>query len=148
MVACDRAHDFLANTNGNTPDSPAYWVHQGTLDSKRSTFFSLLGKPHQAVEAASNARGRFDRTYVGLYLRCQIRLGHALVLAKDITQATRILGETAQQASLSPRLTKELHTARALLQPWNNTHALTTLDAQLEACGLLPPHQTGGARRA
>ncbi|MGH3801223.1 MAG: hypothetical protein ACRDTD_14010, partial [Pseudonocardiaceae bacterium] len=27
MRACDRAHDFLTNANGNPPDSPAYWVH-------------------------------------------------------------------------------------------------------------------------
>jgi len=147
MAACDRAHDFLANTNGSTPDSPAYWVHEGTLDSHRSLFLCLLNRPNDAVEAASAACTQFDRTFVSEYGRCQVRLGHALVLSKDITEATRVLGEAASQAHLSPRLTAELHTARALMQPWNNSHAVTTLDAQLEACGLLPPHHTSGIRR-
>jgi len=137
MAACARAQEFLASTNECVPDSPAYWVHEGTLNSKRSTLFSLLDRPKEAIEAAINAQTRFDRTYIGLYARCQIRLGHALVLSHDITEATRVLSDAAHQASLSPRLAKELHTARALMQPWRNTHAVKTLDAQLHACGLL-----------
>ncbi|MBV9011209.1 MAG: helix-turn-helix domain-containing protein [Pseudonocardiales bacterium] len=148
MAACDRAQKFLTSANGCGPDSPAYWVHQGTLDSKQTVFLCLLGKPQQAVEAAINAQARYDRTFIGGYTYCQIRLGHALVLSHDITEASRVLGQAAGQAHLSPRLTKELHTARALMQPWEKTHAVTTLDAQLEACGLLPPHQTGGIRQA
>jgi tetratricopeptide (TPR) repeat protein len=96
----------------------------------------LLGKPRDAVEAASNAMARFDRTYVGSYGRCQVRLGHALVLSKEIAEAAHILGDAASLATHSPRLTAELHTVRTLMQPWENTHPVTTLDAQLEACGL------------
>jgi transcriptional regulator with XRE-family HTH domain len=142
MAACDRAQEILASANGCAPDSLAYWVHQGTLGSQRTTFLCLLGKPKQAVEAATNAQARYDRTYVGGYTHCQIRLGHALVLSKDITEATRVLSDAASLAHLSPRLTTELHTARALMQPWKNTHAVTTLDAQLETCGLIPTRQT------
>lgn len=140
LRACDRAHDLLAGTSIECAptDSPAYWVHEGTLSSKTSTFLALLGKPHEAVEAANLAQTRFNRTYIGLYARCQVRLSHALVLDKDITQAARVLGDVASQACLSPRLTTELHTARALMQPWHNTHAVKTLDDQLEACGLTP----------
>lgn len=141
MAACARAHDFLTSANGCAPDSPAYWVHHGALDSNLSTLFSLLGKPREAVEAALNAQAQFDRTHVQRYTRCQIRLGHALVLSKDITEAARILGDAANQANLSPRLTAELHTARGLMQPWQHSHAVTTLDAQLEACGLIPARQ-------
>lgn len=139
LRACDRAHDLLAtvSTKCAPAESPAYWVHQGTLSSKTSTFLALLDKPSEAVEAANLAQNRFNRTYVGLYTRCQVRLGHALALSKDITQAAHILGHIAGQAHLSPRLTHELHTARALMQPWANTHAVKTLDAQLEACGLI-----------
>ncbi|MBV9139819.1 MAG: hypothetical protein JO115_02655, partial [Pseudonocardiales bacterium] len=71
----------------------------------------------------------------------QVRLGHALVLSHDITEAARVLGNAALQAHLHPRLTAEFHTARALLQPWAHTHAVTTLDDQLKAHGLMPPHQ-------
>ncbi|MGH3831630.1 MAG: hypothetical protein ACRDRS_14485 [Pseudonocardiaceae bacterium] len=45
-----------------------------------------------------------------------MRLGHALVLSKDITHAAHVLGDAARHASLAPRLTTELHAARALMQ--------------------------------
>ncbi len=79
----------------------------------------------------------FRHTYVGSYVRCQVRLGNALLLPSEIDEAARVLGEAASHASLSPRLTKELHAARALMQPWSTTHAVKTLDAQLEACGFM-----------
>jgi transcriptional regulator with XRE-family HTH domain/tetratricopeptide (TPR) repeat protein len=141
MLACDRAHDFLTTANGNTPESPAYWVHHGSIDSGRGRLLSRLGKPQEALDAATTALAQYDPTYVGRYTLCQVRLGYALILSKDITQAARVLGDAAAQAHLYPRLTAELHTARALMQPWENTHVVTTLDAQLEACGLLPPRQ-------
>jgi hypothetical protein len=59
MAACARAHDFLASANGSVSDSPAYWVHHGALDSNRSTLFSLLGRPREAVEAALTAQAQF-----------------------------------------------------------------------------------------
>lgn len=138
MAACERASEFLASGNGGAARSLAYWVHQGNLDSKRSIELSLLGKPQEAVDAAINARARFDRAYVGSYARCEIRLANALVRCKEITEAARVLGDAVSLASLSPRLTAELHATRALMQPWENTHAVTTLDAQLEAYGLGP----------
>jgi transcriptional regulator with XRE-family HTH domain len=137
MSASARAHDFL-NTSSRVADSPAYWVHHSTIDSQAGNFLVLLGKPEQAVEAASTARTQYDRTYVARYALCQVRLGHALVLSKDITQAAQVLGEAATQAHLYPRLTTDLHNARALMQPWANTHAVKTLDDQLGACGLTP----------
>jgi transcriptional regulator with XRE-family HTH domain/tetratricopeptide (TPR) repeat protein len=137
MTAYDRAHDFLTNANGNPPDSPAYWVHHGSIDSGRGRLLSRLGKPKEALDAANTALAQYDPTYVGRYTLCQVRLGYALVFSKDITEATRVLGDAAAQAHLYPRLTAELHTTRALMQPWENTHAVKTLDAQLHACGLL-----------
>jgi hypothetical protein len=138
MAACARAHEFLASSNGSPPESLAYWVHHGALDSNRSTLFSLLDRPRQAVEAALTAQAQFDRTHVQRYTRCQIRLGHALILDKEINEAARILGDAASHAHLSPRLTQELYAARALLQPWATTPAVKTLDDQLKAYGLLP----------
>jgi hypothetical protein len=147
MAAAARAHDLLATANGATPESLAYWVHHGTIDSQRSLFLCLLGKPSHAVDAASAALDRYDRTFVGGYARTQIRLGHALVLDKEINEAARLLGDAASHAHQSPRLTQALHTARALMQPWAHTPAVTALDAQLHACTLTPakyptPHVT------
>ncbi len=148
MLACDRAHDFLATADrACATDSPAYWVHHGSIDSQRSLLLSQLGKPKEALDAATTAQAHYDPTYVGRYTLCQVRLGYALVLSKDITEATRVLGDAAAQAHLYPRLTTELHTTRALMQPWENTHAVTTLDAQLHACGLLPTTTPGPATK-
>lgn len=83
------------------------------------------------------AHNRFNPNFAVGYAGCQIRLGHALILDKDITEATRILGQAAIQAHLSPRLTAELHTTRTILQPWANTPAVTALDTRLHACGLM-----------
>lgn len=68
---------------------------------------------------------------------CQVRLGNALILSSEIDDAARVLGEAASHVSLSSQLTKELHVAHALTQPWSTTHAVKTLDAQLEACGFM-----------
>ncbi len=138
MRACDRAHDFLTTANGSASDSPAYWVNEGTLRSKTSTFLALLAKPQDAVEAAHTAQARINRTYIHLYARCQVRLGHALALSHDISHAAQVLGDAASHASLSLRLATELHTARALLQPWATTPVVKTLDDQLAVCGLMP----------
>ncbi len=137
MTACDRAHDFLTSAPGSAPDSPAYWLHHGRIDSQRSRMLSLLGRPKEALDAAITARAQHDRALVR-YTLCEVRLGHALVLSKEITEAARVLGDAANQVHLYPRLTGEFHAARALMQPWQHTHAVTALDAHLHACGLLP----------
>jgi hypothetical protein len=141
LAARARAHDLLTAPTDPVPDSPAYWVHHGTIDSQYSTYLALLDRPTEAVEAALNAQSRYDRTYVGGYALCEVRLGHALALAKEVTEATRVLGEVADQAHLFPRLTAELYTARTLLQPWQHTPAVRTLDTQLRTHGLLSNQQ-------
>ncbi|MGB6162043.1 MAG: helix-turn-helix transcriptional regulator [Pseudonocardiaceae bacterium] len=139
MAACERAQEFLAGATASAPESLAYWVNEGVLNNDRSEFLLLLGKPRQAVESATNALARFDQTpYVHYYAHCEMGLGKALVLSKEITEAARVLSDAASLASLSPRLTADLHATRALLQPWDSTPAVTTLDAQLEASGLGP----------
>lgn len=143
LSACARAEDFLANANGRATESLAYWVHDGVLDRKRSEFLCLLNKPQQAVEAARDAQARFDRTFIGGYGFCQVRLGHALVLSREVTEAARVLGHAADYASSSPRLAHELYTTRTLMQPWKNTKAVKDLDTRLHACGLLPRQHPG-----
>jgi hypothetical protein len=79
------------------------------------------------------------------YAHCEVKLGNALVLSNEITEAARVLGDAASLANLSPRLTAELHAVRALMQPWEGTQAVTTLDAQLEARRATRAGQTGVA---
>ncbi len=63
------------------------------------------------------------------------------MLCEEIGEAARVLGAAAVTASASPspRLTADLRATRAQLQPWQETQAVTTLDAQLEACGVGGP---------
>ncbi|MGH3751802.1 MAG: helix-turn-helix transcriptional regulator [Pseudonocardiaceae bacterium] len=138
MTAYDRAHDMLATANGSVSESPAYWVHHASIDGQRGRMLTRLDKLQQALDAAHSALAHYNPTYIGRYTLCQLRLGHTLVLSREISEATRVLAEAANQAHLYPRLTAELHTTRTLLQPWANTHAVTTLDDQLHACGLFP----------
>jgi hypothetical protein len=143
VAAFARAHEFLVSaTSPASLDSPTYWVHHGTIGSHFSKALILLNKPGQAVETASNAHARYDRTYIHGYAMCEVRLGHALILAREITEATHLLANAAPHAHLSPRLTAELHTARARMQPWAHTSAVKTLDSQLHACGLTPARRT------
>src|SRR5918997_6372215 len=129
MSASARGHDFLTNSNGSITKSPVYWVHHGTIDFQAGNFLTLLGKPQEAVEVANTAQAQYDRTYVARYILCQVRLGYTLVPFKDIAEVTRVLGDAATHTHLFPRLTAELHTTRASRQPWENTHAVKTLDA-------------------
>jgi len=135
MAASGRAQQLLAT---GAPGSPAYWVHEGRIGSHLSRCLSLLGRPQEAVDTARTALAGYDRNYVSGHAHCTVRLGHALVLSREIDEATRVLGDAAASANLSPRLTGELHAARTLLRPWNTTPAVTTLDARLEAHGLAP----------
>lgn len=145
MTAYHRAHEYLAHLNGRAvPDSPAYWIHHGAIDSQHSTYLCLLNKPAQAVHAATNAQTRFEPHFVIGYAHCQIRLAHALVLDKDINHATHTLSQAAGMAHLlPPRLTDKLRTTRTLMQPWANTHPVQELDDQLHASGLMiaPPNR-------
>jgi hypothetical protein len=138
ITATQRAHNHLTHANATVPESPAYWFNHAVINSQTSTFLTLLNRPQQAVDAASAAQKHYDQNYVGGYALCQIGLGHALVLAQEITEAARILANVATQAHLFPRLETDLHTARTQLQPWAHTQAVKTLDEQLHAYELLP----------
>ena len=145
IAACARAREGLAVAVSGV-ESPAYWMHAGMIDNQFSAYLTKLGRPREAVAAAQAAIGRFDPLLRGLYAHCQVGLVTALVLCEEIGEAARILGTAAGTASASPspRLTAKLRAARAQLQPWQSTHAVKTLDAQLAACGLLGPSPSSG----
>ncbi|MGH3565443.1 MAG: helix-turn-helix domain-containing protein [Pseudonocardia sp.] len=136
LAAYARAKEFLASDTGSAPASPAYWVHEGWLDSRLSVDLTALNRPRDAVDAASNALARSDRSYARLYAFAQVHLGAALVADREIGEAARVLGDAASLADISPRLTSKLRDARAEMQPWQGTPAVRTLDAQLAACGI------------
>ena len=138
LAAYARAREGLAAAVPGV-ESPAYGVHLGTIDSPLSGYLVKLGRPREAMDVGRAAVGRYDPSCRVNYAHCQVRFATALVLCEEIGEAARILGGAADVASVSssPRLTAELRTARAQLQPWRGTRAVKTLDAQLAACGVL-----------
>ncbi|MGH3752454.1 MAG: hypothetical protein ACRDRP_07110 [Pseudonocardiaceae bacterium] len=146
LAAYARAREGLAAAVPGV-ESPAYWVAAGTIDSQLSGDLVRLGRRREALDAAQAAAKRFDPSFRGMHARCQVRLVTALVLCEEIAEAARVLGAAVGTASASPspRLTADLRTARAQLQPWQGTHAVKTLDAQLAAYGVLGPSPSTSA---
>ncbi len=69
MAACDRAHDFLTSAPGFAPDSPAYWLHHGRIDSQHSRMRgpSWHGQPRPRSGATTCPRsGGISRVSPGL----------------------------------------------------------------------------------
>jgi hypothetical protein len=127
------AHDDLQQLDGSAPGSPAYFVNEGTLGTNLSVWLSKLHRPRDAVEAARNALARSGWRH-GFVL---VRLGAALVGAREIGEAARVLGDAAGLAGISPRVTSELRAARAGMAPWQATPAVKALDEQLAAYGIV-----------
>jgi hypothetical protein len=69
---------------------------------------------------------------------CMLRLGTARLLAGDVEEAARLIGEAALLATKnrSARLTKAVQTARARLGPWRETRAVRELDERMGGVGL------------
>ncbi|MGH3565590.1 MAG: helix-turn-helix domain-containing protein [Pseudonocardia sp.] len=137
LAAHMRAKELVAGDSGSAPASPAYWVHEGWLDSRLSVDLTTLNRPKGAVESASNALAHNDRSHWGIYAFALVYLGAALVADREIGEAARVLGDAAGLADTSPRLTAELRAARAGMAPWQGTPAVRTLDEQLAACGIV-----------
>ncbi len=140
LRACDRAQSALPSGAGSA-DSPAYFVHHGTLASQRCAYLLQLNEPRLALEAATFALDRYDPQYVGGHARAQIRSSAALLANVEVDEACRLLGEAADRAVRCPseRLTGELRAVRTDMAPYAQTRAVRDLDARLAACGLVSP---------
>lgn len=139
MTEFDQALTQLAAPSGyRSPTSPVYWLHEGLVASHQSDCLLRQGKPAQAAAAAEKGLQLFDTSLVGDLAFCTLRLGTARLLCGDIDEAACVIAEAALLATHSPsvRLTKEVHAARARMQPWQNTQAVKTLDEQLAETGM------------
>jgi len=142
LRACDRAQAALPPGAGAGPaGSPAYYVHPGSLASKRCAYLLRLNEPRSALDAATFALDRYDPQYVGGYARTQIRSSAALLANAEVDEACRLLGEAADRVVRCPseRLAGELRAVRADMAPYAQTRAVRDVDARLAACGLVPP---------
>lgn len=138
MAEFDRAQTELASAAGQvSPESPAYFYHEGLLASHQSICLLQLGKPQEAAAKASAGLRLFDNSFVASLAFCTLHLGAAHVQLSEIEEAARVIGDGALFATQAPsaRLTKEVRATRAQLQPWEATPAVQALDEQLAAMG-------------
>lgn len=140
MAELERAqHGIAASVGHASAESPAYFYNEGFLESKKSECLLRLGKSQEAATSATTGLALFDKSYVGSLAFCTLRLGNAYLQSGEIDAAGRVVGDAAELAvqTRSARLVKELRATRARMQPWQGTQAVSVLDDQLVACGLV-----------
>jgi transcriptional regulator with XRE-family HTH domain len=137
MDEFDRALAILTvPASQRSPESPLYWFHEGTVASCQSDCLLRLGKPAEAAVCAERGLKLFDSSFVSRVegvAYCTLRLGTARLLADEIEEAARLIGEAVLLAAKnrSARLRKAVQTARARLEPWKETRAVQELDERL-----------------
>ncbi|MGH4025779.1 MAG: helix-turn-helix domain-containing protein [Pseudonocardiaceae bacterium] len=138
MTEFDRAlAGFSASAGRISPESPAYWTHEGGIHSQQGYSLLWLDKPSEAAASATKGLQLFDTSFVGARAFTTLRLATARLRSGEIEEAARTAGHGATLATRnrSVRLTKEVQATRARLQPWQDTPAVKTLDEQLAGIG-------------
>ncbi len=120
-----------------SPESPAYWYHEGLIASQQSDCLLRLGKPLEAASKASEGLELFDDSFVGSLAFCKLRLGTAQLLSGELEEAARVIGDGALLAAQnrSARLTREVRGARDRMGPWRDTQAVRELNERLMGNG-------------
>jgi tetratricopeptide (TPR) repeat protein len=128
---------FAASTGLMSPESPAYYYHEGLLASHRSECLLLLKRPDEAAVSARSGLAVFNTSDVDGYALCMLHLGSSYLQAGEIEEAAQVIGSAASLAAQNrqARLVTELRTARARMEPWRNTQAVRQLDERLAGVG-------------
>jgi DNA-binding XRE family transcriptional regulator len=138
MEEFDTAQAGIVLAGTASPDSPAYWYHEGLIASQQSDCLLRLGRPQEAAAKASEGLQAFDDSFVGSLAFCTLRLGTAYLLSGEVEEGARVIGDgvllTTQNRSV--RLTREVRAARGRLGPWKDTQAVRELDERLINCGV------------
>lgn len=103
-----------------SPDSPAYWYHEGVIAIKQSECLLRLGEPVEAAASAERGLQLIDSSFLMGMAFCTLRLAMARQLSGEIEETARLIGEGALLATKyrSARLTSEVRAARGRMQPW------------------------------
>ncbi|MGH3696220.1 MAG: hypothetical protein ACRDRX_19865 [Pseudonocardiaceae bacterium] len=139
MIECDKAENGLASAGQVPAGSVGYFLNEGYLARMKSKCLLRLDKPQEAAASASAGLILYDRSFVDGYTQCTLNLGNAHLRSGEIDEAARVVGDAAGLAAQtrSARLVGELRTTRARMQPWQGTRAVSMLDDQLAAGGLM-----------
>ena len=137
MAEFDRAQDYLISAGNVSPESPAYYYHEGLLASHQSECLLLLERPKEAAASASTGLRVFNKSYVDGYALCTLHLGNSYLQAGEVEEAVQVIGSAASLAAQNrqSRLVTELYTARGRMQPWEGTRAVRELDEWLVGFG-------------
>jgi tetratricopeptide (TPR) repeat protein len=133
MDKFDKAQAGIVLAGTASPDSPAYWYHEGLIASQQSDCLLRLGRPQEAATKAREGLSLFDDSFVGSLAFCMLRLGTAHLLSGEVEEAARVIGDGAAMTTQnrSVRLTREVRTARGRMEPWRDMQAVRELDERL-----------------
>ncbi len=137
MAEFDRARNALVSVGDVSPESPAYYYHEGLLASHQSECLLLLERPQEAAIRASTGLTVFNKSYVDGYALCTLHLGNSYLQTGEVEEAVQVIGSAANLAAQNrqARLVTELRTTRARMQPWEGTQAVRDLDERLVGVG-------------
>jgi Helix-turn-helix domain len=139
MAEFERAQAGLESSADQvSPESPAYWYHEGVIAGHQSEGLLRLGRPQEAAAKASAGLRFFGNSFVGNLAWCTLYLGTAHLQSGEVEEAVRVIGDGVLLATQAPsvRLAKEIRAALARLQPWEGIPAVQALDEHLAALGL------------
>jgi len=136
MDEFDTARERIVSVGSVSPESPAYWYHEGLIASQQSDCLIRLGRAQEAVAKAREGLQLFDSFFVGSLAFCTLRLGIAYLHCGEIEEAARVIGDGAvlTTQNRSVRLTREVRTALARMEPWRDTQAVRELDERVVEC--------------
>ena len=126
-----------SSADRTSPASPDYWQHEGLVYSQQSYCLLRLGKTAEAATSANRGLRLYNTSFVGALAFTTLRLATARLRSGEIEEAARLIGDGGLLATRnrSARLTKEVRTTRARLQPWQDIPAVKALDEQLAGMG-------------
>ncbi|MGH8351385.1 MAG: hypothetical protein ACRES5_33245, partial [Pseudomonas sp.] len=130
---------FAASAGLVSPESPAYYYHEGLLASHRSECLLLLQKPDEAAVSARRGLEVFNTSYVDGYGLCTLHLGSAYLQVGEVEEAVQVIGHAVSLAARNrqTRLVTELRTVRGRMEPWRETSAVRELDERFVGVGLV-----------
>ncbi len=99
MTEFERAQADLASAGPVSAESPSYYYNEGFLASVKSERLLRLGKPQEEAASASVGLTLLDKSFVGSYAFCTLRLGNAHLQCGEIDEAARVVSSAAGLAA-------------------------------------------------
>ncbi len=141
LYEIDTAQARLTEAGDPAGNSLMYFYRHGLLANTRSLCLLALGETGRAVEHAQDSLALIDGSFVRNRAFATLYLANAHAQAGDVDQATAAVAQACELAvrNRSARLVGALRSARAGLQPWAQSRAVSALDDHLVTYGFALP---------